>query len=130
MEGKETQAPNRLFSNKLLLIDVRTRLNPDNQNLVGADTLDQGKHVAKLMRRAFLQLNLQVQLDFTNVIRITPDFLKGVLGDLAKTYAGNHLLSRIKFSGCGNMIDAMWNTIVAHSRVEHVALGCRSFEQR
>ena len=130
MEDKEPVTSARFFNNTLLLIDVRTRLNPDNQDIVRATTVDQGKHVAKLMRRAFLQLNLQVQLDFTKVTPIGAQFLKGILGDLVKTDAGNHLLRRIKFRGCGDMIHNMWDAVVDHERNQYMNTCQRSPQQR
>jgi len=130
MEDKKPRSSDVFFNNKLLLIDVRTRLNPDNKNLVRASTQDQGRYVAKLMRGAFVQLNLQVQLDFTNVIPISPGFLKGLLGDLVQTNAGNHLLNRIKFRGCGSMIHGMWNAIIEHSRAQYIELSDHSPKSR
>lgn len=120
MEIKDPIASAKFFNNTLLLIDVRTRLNPDNQDIASAITVDQGKHVAKLMRRAFLQLNLQVQLDFTNVTPVGAQFLKGILGDLVRTDAGNHLLRRIKFRGCGDMIHNMWIAVIHHERNQYI----------
>ncbi len=124
METKEPLSGDRFFNNTLLLIDVRTRLNPTNQDIVSAVTVEQGQHVARLIRRAFLQLNLQVHLDFTNVIPINSQFFKGLLGDLVETDAGNHLLCRIKFRGCGTMIHSMWASVIDHQRNENMKI-CR-----
>jgi len=119
MEYKEPVASDLFFNNTVLLIDVRTRLNPNNQEIVVAETIEQGQSVAKLMRRALFQLHLKVQLDFTNVIPITPQFMKGLVGELVKTDSGNNLLMRIKFRGCGDSIKNMAASVVAYERAEY-----------
>ena len=125
MEYKEPIASDQFFNNTLLLIDVRTRLNPNNQEIVGAETIEQGQSVARLMRRAFFQLHLKVQLDFTNVMPITPQFMKGLLGELVKTDDGNNVLMRIKFRGCGDSIKQMAASVVAFERAEY-AIKCKA----
>ena len=120
MEDKKPKDHTVFFNNTLLFIDVRCRLNPHSKTGIKATTSEQGEWVAKCMRRAFIQLHLRVHLDFTNVSPITPQFLKGALGELVKSARGNEILNTMKLGGCSEMTKGMVASIITHERGEYI----------
>lgn len=120
MQFKTQITNSNFFNNTLLLIDVHARLNPNNKNVVAAITTAQGQDLAKLMKIKFTPLILKVDINFTNVTPINAQFLKGFLGDLPMTTKGAILLHHIHFTGCGDMVQNMWKSIVRQQRNQYI----------